>query len=104
MSRHRSVSVAAVLAVSLQVPAQELPAPPPREVVVASHGGLVPTEAIRRFGDVALWHPGGISGSALSDDGKLLATAARRSIVVWDVTTGMPIYRFDTGTELHYST
>jgi WD40 repeat protein len=64
----------------------------------------MPADALRRFGDVAFWHPGGISGSALSDDGKLLATAARRSIVVWDVASGTPVHRFDTGMEMHYST
>jgi WD40 repeat protein len=84
--------------------AQERLGPSPREVIIAPHGGLVPADASRRFGDVALWHPGGISGSALSANGKRLATAARKSVMVWEVDTGMPIHRFQTGDDAHYST
>ena len=42
-------------------------------------------------------HPGGISGSALSPDGKHLATAAWHSVIVWDTATGEPVCRMDVG-------
>jgi WD40 repeat protein len=64
----------------------------------------MPAEAVRRFDPTRLRHPGGISGSALSPDGKRLATAGRHFVVVWDLATGTPVRRFDTGPHNHYCT
>ncbi|HJZ93114.1 MAG TPA: hypothetical protein VKE40_19715 [Gemmataceae bacterium] len=61
---------------------------------------LLPPGAVRQFGDIRFRHPGGIHGSALSPDGKWLATAASRSIMLWDTATGRPIRRFDPAPEL----
>src|SRR4051812_21668403 len=69
---------------------------PPREVP-AARDILLPPGAIRTFGDTRFRHPGGISGSALSPDGKRLATAAWHSVIVWDTTTGRAVCRMDTG-------
>jgi WD40 repeat protein len=46
--------------------------------------------------EAPFWHPGGVFGSALSPDGKRLATAAGRSVILWDTATGGSIRRFDT--------
>ena len=87
------------------VTAREADPPPPSKPSAAQERDvLLPDGAIRRFGSVQFRHPGGISGSALSDDGKWLATAARRSVVIWDVKTGMPVQRFETGAAPHYAT
>ena len=76
---------------------------PPRVVpTAASRDILLPLGAIRRFGEMQFHHPGGIFGSALSADGKWLATASQRSVVVWEVATGKPVYRFETGSDRHY--
>src|SRR5688572_17162814 len=56
---------------------------------------LLPPGAIRRFVDAPFWHPGGVFGSALSPDGKRLATAAGRSVILWDTATGEPVRRFE---------
>jgi WD40 repeat protein len=55
-------------------------APPPRREALAAG-------ALRRFGN-ALCRSGRISNSALSPDGKRLATASSRSVILWDVATG----------------
>jgi WD40 repeat protein len=61
--------------------------PPPVDV-------LLPPGAIRRFGDAWFGHPGGVSASVLSPDGKWLATAASQSVILWDAKTGQAIRRF----------
>jgi len=76
---------------------------PPREAP-AARDALMPADAVRRFDSVRLRHPGGISGSALSPDGKLLATASRHSVAVWDLATDTAVRRFDTGPHNHYAT
>jgi WD40 repeat protein len=68
----------------------------PREVP-AARDVLLPPGAIRTFGDSRFRHPGGISGSALSPDGKRLATAAGHSVVVWDTASGRAVCRIGTG-------
>ena len=45
--------------------------------------------------DAPFWHPGGVSSSALSTDGKRLATTSWRSVILWDTATGSAIRRFD---------
>jgi WD40 repeat protein len=67
----------------------------PREVPAGAPDVLLPPGAIRQFGETRFRHPGGVSASALSPDGKLLATAAARSAVLWDTATGRAVRRFD---------
>src|SRR5437762_13185112 len=67
--------------------------PLPRE----ARGNGIPEGALRRFGSAALRHGHGqlgISNAALSLDGKLLATAASKSVVVWDLPTESIVQRF----------
>jgi WD40 repeat protein len=64
---------------------------------------LLPADALRRFGEVQFRHPGGIKGSALSPDGKWLATSGWRSVVVWDVATQLPVHCFDIDSKPRYS-
>ena len=78
-------------AISGMLSAAEPPARPRTEDI------MLPPGAIRQFGDVRFRHPGGISGSALSPDGKRLATAAWRSVIVWNTATGEPVCRMDAG-------
>jgi RNA polymerase sigma factor (sigma-70 family) len=77
-------------------PAPQAPAPPavaagPR---VDRYGDPLPDGAVLRFGSSRLRHGENIYGSALSPDGKWLATAARGSVVVWDLGTGRAVHRF----------
>ena len=76
------------------------PRPPADAPVVKAErpGSILPDGALRMFGDQRFRHPGGISGSALSPDGKRLATAATYSVMMWDAATGDPIWRADAGT------
>ena len=69
----------------------------PRKVPAVPQDVLLPAGAVRRFGDARFRHPGGISASALSPDGKRLATAADHSVVLWDTATGTALHRFETG-------
>jgi WD40 repeat protein len=64
--------------------------PPPKPPA----GVLLPPGAIRRFGDAHFRHPGGIQQSALSADGKWLATAGGQSVIVWATATGEARHRF----------
>src|SRR5690348_5438548 len=85
-------SVAAVLAALLALAAS--PASPDR---VDRHGDALPPGALFRFGSVRLRHASVIRNSALSPDGKLLATAAPGSVIVWDLAAGKPLRRFPCG-------
>jgi WD40 repeat protein/HEAT repeat protein len=58
------------------------------------HGDALPPGALFRFGSIRFRHPGGIGSSALSSDGKLLATASGHSVMVWDMDSGRPLHRF----------
>lgn len=70
------------------------PAPPaPAEGPLPSADQL-PEGARFRFGSVRWRHPGGVRSSALSRDGRLLATASGRSVFVWDLAGGRPTRRF----------
>jgi WD40 repeat protein len=51
-------------------------------------GDPLPPGALFRFGSLRFRHPEGINSSALSLDGKLLATTAKTSVAVWDLKTG----------------
>jgi WD40 repeat protein len=59
-----------------------------------AHGDPLPDGALFRLGTVRFRHAGGISRSALSPDGKLLATASSTRVVIWDVETGRPVQSF----------
>src|SRR5262245_13309734 len=71
-------------------PAKDPPkkdAEPKSEVVERTADGFpLPSGAIFRFGNRQLRHADGISGSAISPDGKYLATLGG-SVVVWDLKT-----------------
>src|SRR5262245_53247229 len=59
-----------------------------------THGDALPEGALFRFGSIRLRHGATIRASALSLDGKLLATASDRSVVVWDLATGKAVERY----------
>jgi RNA polymerase sigma factor (sigma-70 family) len=61
------------------------------------NGDLLPAGALFRFGSLRLRHDGTIRASALSPDGKTLATTSGGSVVLWDLATNKPRRRFDTG-------
>lgn len=76
------------------------PATPPAEngakpVRVDDYGDPLPLGALFRFGSVRMRHAGFIYNSALSPNGKLLATASRDSVILWDLAQGKPFRRFD---------
>lgn len=50
-------------------------------------GFALPVGAIRRFGNRQMRHADGFNATAVSPDGKLLATRGERTIVVWDLAT-----------------
>ncbi|HKA07396.1 MAG TPA: WD40 repeat domain-containing protein, partial [Gemmataceae bacterium] len=72
-------------------PAKDPPkkdAEPKSEVVERTADGFpLPAGAIFRFGNRQLRHADGIRGSAISPDGKYLATLGSASVVVWDLKT-----------------
>jgi WD40 repeat protein len=57
-------------------------------------GDPLPEGARFRFGSIRFRHPGGIRSSALSADGKLLATTSGRSVIVWELQAGQLLRRF----------
>lgn len=57
-------------------------------------GDPLPEGALHRFGSARLRHGGGVRASALSPDGKTLATAGARSVIVWNLETGKALHRF----------
>jgi RNA polymerase sigma factor (sigma-70 family) len=58
------------------------------------HGDFLPEGAILRLGSARLRHGGAIRASALSPDGKMLATAGDHSVIVWNLDTGKARHRF----------
>ena len=56
-------------------------------LVSTSDGVPLPPGAVHRFGSRQFRHPDGINGSAMSPDGKYLATLGQRSVIVWDLQT-----------------
>jgi WD40 repeat protein len=64
---------------------------------VDRNGDPLPAGALFRFGSLRLRHDGTIRASALSPDGKTLATTSGGSVVLWDLATNKPLRRFDTG-------
>src|SRR5207248_8202398 len=57
-----------------------------------------------RLGADGLRHGVGIRGSALSSNGRLLATASGHSVAVWDLRAGKRLRLFLCGRWPHYST
>src|SRR5262249_17637672 len=60
------------------------------------NGDPLPAGALFRFGSLRSRHDGTIRGSALSPDGKTLATTSGQSVVLWDLATNKPLRRFNT--------
>ena len=54
----------------------------------------LPPGAVQRLGSPRFRHGTEIVNSALSPDGKLLATAGTRTVIVWDVATGKRLHTF----------
>ena len=54
----------------------------------------LPAGAVQRLGSPQFRHGTEIVSSALSPDGKLLATAGTRTVIVWDVETGSRAHTF----------
>jgi WD40 repeat protein len=67
------------------------PAVPPR---TDGSGDLLPDGAVARFGCARWRHGDGIAGSALSPDGKHLATVSGNTVAVWDLAGGRVVQRF----------
>jgi RNA polymerase sigma factor (sigma-70 family) len=56
-------------------------------------GDPLPPGAVRRFGDDRFRHPGHVVASAVSPDGKRLATVSHELLQIADVETGRPLRR-----------
>jgi WD40 repeat protein len=82
------VSLAALLLLP-RVPPPTPDPPAPDEVEVApAPPPVVLTKPATRIGSLRFRLPSGSDGSALSADGKVLATAAHMTVIVWDLETG----------------
>jgi RNA polymerase sigma factor (sigma-70 family) len=68
----------------------------PRGERADRNGDPLPAGALFRFGSLRSRHDGTIRASALSPDGKTLATTTGQSVVLWDLTTGKALHRFST--------
>ncbi len=85
----RFLRILAVLAAAEGMAADEVP-------MKTGNGDGLPSGARFRFASLQLRHPGQINNSALSPDGKLLATSSGRSVMIWDLNTGRALRRFTT--------
>jgi WD40 repeat protein len=83
-----SLALLGVLALPMSLLSLRAAAPPR-----PGAGNILPAGALQRFGSMS-WRHSGIRNSALSGDGKLLATVSPRSVVVWDLTTGSRLRQF----------
>lgn len=63
---------------------------------VDRYGDLLPDGALFRFGSMRMRHAGGIYNSALSPAGKILATASRGSVLLWDLAEGKVVRRLSS--------
>jgi WD40 repeat protein len=61
-----------------------------------AEGEPLPAGVLARLGSIRWRHGSGIIRSALSADGKRLATISKSSVAVWDMTTGKVLFRFPT--------
>jgi RNA polymerase sigma factor (sigma-70 family) len=71
-----------------QLPAQVDAAPTRQPRSVDRHGDPLPAGALARLGTVRFRHGYGITGAALSADGKTVFTSDHHSVHVWDAVTG----------------
>lgn len=74
----RIATIFTLLVVPITAVVAQTPASPP-------DGFALPAGAIHRFGNRQLRHADGISGTAISPDGKFIATMGSSSIIVWDL-------------------
>src|SRR5262249_46310947 len=65
-----------------------------RKPMTDAHGDPLPRGAIARFGSARWRHCGIIYASALSPDGKMLATAGKDSVMAWSLDTGKGVDHF----------
>jgi WD40 repeat protein len=65
---------------------------------------MLPHGAVRRFGDDRFRHPGFVVASALSPDGKRLATVSPELLQIADTATGLPLRRIALKVTLHFAT
>ena len=81
----------AIAAVAMSIPlSADAGENPPKEAprpAASDDGFPLPPGAIHRFGNRKMRHPGGIVASAVSPDGKYLATGSRSAVIVWDLKT-----------------
>jgi RNA polymerase sigma factor (sigma-70 family) len=56
---------------------------------------------LKALSKVAELPTGAIMRQAFSSDGRLLATAGRKEVVIWDVMTGLAVRRFRDGQNMH---
>src|SRR5262249_51217844 len=76
-------------------PADKTPTKEKEEATrVDRNGDPLPAGALFRFGSMRLRHDGTIPATALSPDGKLLATSSGKSVVLWDLATEKSVQRF----------
>ncbi len=68
--------------------------PAPCARTTDAEGQPLPAGVLARLGSVRWRHGARIIASALSPDGKRLATASLDSVAVWDVATGKVLFRF----------
>jgi len=68
---------------------QSVSAEPPR---FDAHGDPLPAGALLRFGTIRFRQGDGINNSAISPDGRLLATTAHRTVAVWEIATGRRLH------------
>jgi RNA polymerase sigma factor (sigma-70 family) len=73
------------------VASQKLDAPKPG---IDFHGDPLPDGAVMRFGSARWRHGDTIYASALSPDGKMLATAGNHSVMVRNLDTGKAVHQF----------
>lgn len=89
------------LSAALVSPAAVKEAPPPaadnpKTARVDLYGDPLPAGARFRFGSVRMRHLPAIRGSALSPNGKLLATTSGPYVLLWDLATGKIVHRLDS--------
>jgi WD40 repeat protein len=89
------LSVAQDVATKGEAKKQQAPnSPAPSEKTTDAEGEPLPVGVLARLGTTRWRHRSNITGSALSQDGKRLATASSESVAVWDLATGKALFRF----------
>lgn len=70
---------------------------------VDRYGDPLPPGALFHFGSVRMRHTPAILSSALSPDGKLLATTSGRAVIVWNLVAGKVLHRFVRDQHRHFT-